>query len=204
MNSYPELVVFDLDECLWYPEMYTLDTVPSEKDAVRGTLGELQQEGVIGCKSGRDTISLYPGALRALQQFHAGNYPNMRIAAASSADTPQAVRIGRAALSLLEVAPGVTVRQVFALGWPEGFEGNLQIGRSPPLSSQKERTHFPILREQTKVEYSCMLFFDDCNWGDHVGNVTRACPGVVGVRTPHGLREEEWDKGLRLFAETRK
>ena len=61
------------------------------------------------------------------------------------ADTPLAVSIGRKAMSMLEVDAGVTVRQVFAKGWPEGFEGNLQIGRSPPLSSDKAVTHFPIL-----------------------------------------------------------
>jgi magnesium-dependent phosphatase 1 len=65
-------------------------------------------------------------------------------AAASSADTPLAVSIGRKAMTMLEVAPGVTVRQVFALGWPEGFEGNMQIGRTSPLSSDKAHTHFPI------------------------------------------------------------
>jgi hypothetical protein len=34
----------------------------------------------------------------------------MRVACASSADTPLAVRIGKSALALLEVVPGVTVR----------------------------------------------------------------------------------------------
>ena len=60
----------------------------------------------------------------------------MKIAAASSADTPLAVRIGRAALSLLEVEPGVTVRSVFGRGWPEGegFEHNLQVSLSLCLS----------------------------------------------------------------------
>ena len=51
-------------------------------------------------------------ALKALQELHAGKYPDMRAATASSADTPHAVAIGRAALSILEVVPGVTVRQV--------------------------------------------------------------------------------------------
>eukprot|EP00605_Chrysophyceae_sp_TOSAG23-4_P002152 GSChrysophyteH1.ASY1.ANO1.2380.1 assembled CDS len=168
---YPKLVVFDLDECVYHPEMYSLHVVPTKNDCV-------------------------------MQRILAGDYPGMRIAAASSADTPLAVRIGRAALELLEVAPGVTVRSVFALGFPQDYDGNMQIGRSPPLSSKKEQTHFPILRRETGVEYADMLFFDDCNWGDNVGNVNRAL-GVVGQRTPHGLTESDWSDGLHLYAQTR-
>ena len=80
---------------------------------------------------------------------------------------------------MLEVFPDVTVRQVFAKGWPEGFEGNLQIGRTPPLSSDKAQTHFPILKAETKIEYDKMIFFDDCNWGDHCANVAKYCPGII-------------------------
>ena len=39
-----------------------------------------------------------------------------------------------------------------------------QIGRQPPLSSNKAETHFPRLREATGVTFDEMLFFDDCNW----------------------------------------
>ena len=84
---------------------------------------------------------------------------------------PPAALCRRSALDVLEVVPGVTVREVLAMGWPEGFEGNLQIGRTPPLSSNKAATHFPRLRALTGVPYDRMLFFDDCNWGDHCGKV---------------------------------
>lgn len=197
----PELAVFDLDMCCWSPEMYSLSVVPdASKDAVRGKLNENGDEGVVGVKSGREVIALFPDALKVLQAFHEGKYPGMRIAAASSADTPLAVRIGRTALGILEVAPGVTVRQVFATGWPEGFEGNMQIGRSPPLSAHKNKSHFPLIKQHTGIEYNQMLFFDDCNWSDNVAEVERGCPGVVGVRTPNGLQWDEWIRGLQLFA----
>ena len=38
-----------------------------------------------------------------LQEIHAGKYPGMRVAVASSADTPLAVKIGTAAMRVLEV-----------------------------------------------------------------------------------------------------
>ena len=194
----PALVVFDLDMCLWSPEMYTLSQVPSSSDAILGDLGDLG-EGIIAVQSGRERIALFPGALRVLQEFYQGAYGAMRIAAASSADTPHAVKIGRTALGILEVVPGISVREVFARGWPPGFEGNLQIGRSHPLSSDKAATHFPFLKEATGVGYSDMLFFDDCNWGDNCGKVARRCKGVVTQRTPNGLQWQEWEEGLHNF-----
>eukprot|EP01052_Picozoa_sp_SAG31_P064468 SAG31_NODE_23327_length_506_cov_1.262899_1_plen_76_part_01 len=76
--------------------MYTLDEIPTTE--VRGALGgDLlgHCDGVIGLKSGRHTVSLFPGALLALQEIAAGKYPGMRAAAASSADTPFAVQCAR-------------------------------------------------------------------------------------------------------------
>lgn len=194
----PELVVFDLDMCMWAPEMYELSEVPDETCVVQGALGD-KGNGVVGVRSGGDTIRLFEGALTVLQQYHAGEFPGVKLAAASSADTPLAVRIGRAAMDLLEVVPGVTMRQVFRSGWP-GDVQNMQIGRAAPLSSDKSKTHFPILQRETGVPYEKMLFFDDCIWGDHCAKVARHCPGVVTVRTPSGLTLGEWEQGLKMYA----
>lgn len=197
VKNFPSLVVFDLDMCVWSPEMYELNEIPSTR--VMGQLG-MYGEGVVGVKSGYEVIRLFPTALEVLQEYYMDKYPGMRIAAASSADTPQAVQIGRTAMGILEVLPGVTLREVFSKGWDTGFEGNMQIGRTPPLSADKAKTHFPILLEATGIPYSEMLFFDDCNWGDHCGNVERSCPGVVTQRTPRGLQKREWETGLQKYA----
>lgn len=197
---WPKLIVFDLDMCIWSPEMYELDEIPTTASIIRGKLKPDDAEGVIAVTSGYDQIRIFPDALAILQQYQRGEFPDtVRIAAASSADTPRAVSIGRAAMGLLEVVPGVTLRQTFARGWPIGFEGNLQLGRTPPLSSNKAETHFPLLKAATGIEYSDMVFFDDCNWGDHCANVAQACPGVVTQRTPRGLRRSEWDAALTSF-----
>ena len=87
-NLLPELVVFDLDMCLWHPEMYTLTEIPSE--SIIGDLGD-GDKGVIGVMSGREVIQLFPTPLKVLRKFYKNEYPGMRIAAASSADTPLAV-----------------------------------------------------------------------------------------------------------------
>ena len=172
--------------------------MPTAQSVVRGQLAHGRGEGVVGVRSGRDVIRLFDGAAHALQQCHAGAYPTMRLAVASSADTPRAVEIGRAAMALLEVVPGVTVKEVLLEGWDD--ERCLQIGRSPPLSSNKAQTHFPILREATGVPYDGMLFFDDSNWSDHCAIVSRNCPGVVSQRTPRGLQYSEFVTGLKKFA----
>eukprot|EP01082_Thalassiosira_pseudonana_P007627 g6670.t1 g6670 contig23:989471-990387(+) len=201
-GPFPELIVFDLDACFWDEEMYTLSSIPSDSDIVKGDLNG-RGEGVVSVMSGRKKISMHKGSLLALQAHHDGHYPGTKVCFASSADTPLAEKIGRKTLTLLEVVPGVTVWDlVVGRDW-NGDDIN-QIGRQPPLSANKSQTHFPILRELTKIRYDRMLFFDDCQWGDHCGQVERACKddgrSVVTVRTPFGLGVDEWAEGLSKYA----
>lgn len=197
--DYPELVVFDLDACFWDQEMFEMSQLPD-----RTATGDLngKGEGVIGAYSGRNKISMHKGSMIALQEHADGVlYPGMKVCFASSADTPFAEKVGRATLKLLEVVPGMTVWDLVMRDW-DNQDVN-QIGRQPPLSSNKAQSHFPRLRELTGISYDKMLFFDDCNWGDHCGMVARACmengKSVVTHRTPSGLREADWRKGLELY-----
>ena len=109
--------------------------------------------------SGNAKISLHDGSLLALQNHADGKYPNTRLCFASSADTELAENIGRSTLKLLEVFPGLTVWDLIVNGDWDGIDVN-QIGRRHPLSANKSATHFPILRELTRVRYDRMLFFD--------------------------------------------
>lgn len=205
-GPFPKLCVFDLDACLWDKEMFEMEEIPSMKDRVMGDLNG-RGEGVVGVMSGTEQISLHPGSLLALQEHADGMYPGMRVALASSADTPFAVRVGRAALSMLEVLPGLTIEQLLLRDW-DGRDVN-QIGRSPPLSSDKSRSHFPRLKDATGVRFDKMLFFDDCLWGDHCGKVATFCKekdtrkGVVTLRTPRGLGVQEWREGIDLYKSRR-
>lgn len=200
----PELVVFDLDMCIWHPEMYTLRDLPTEKSRIIGKLmSSSELEGVVAVKSNDEQIRLFPAALRILQEYALGAYPGMKIGIASSSDTPLAVSIARKALDYLEVLPGLSVRQVFQLGWNEShgpdFEGHIQIGRSVPLSKDKSRSHFPIIRDRTGVAFNRMLYFDDCTWDDHVYMVEERCKGVTAIRTPNGIQYDEWERGLSRY-----
>lgn len=194
----PKLVVLDLDDCVWRPEMFTLNAMPS--DDVLGDLNG-RGDGVVGVVAGSDTIKVFPGALRALQECADGVYGDMRLAVASSADTPFAADIAQEALRRLEVLPGLTLRSLLGRGFSDGFEGNVWIGRTPPLSSNKAKTHFPLLKEATGVGYDGQLFFDDSNWSDHCTMVAMNCPGVVTQRTPRGMQYDEWVNGLKKYSD---
>ena len=77
----PALAVFDLDACLWNQEMFQLRVLVDRENPVMGPLTPDGKLGVVGARSGGDIIKLHPGALHALQRFHAGDYPGMRCAA---------------------------------------------------------------------------------------------------------------------------
>ena len=83
-----------------------------------------------------------------------------------------------------------------------------QNDNAKQYNSNKAQTHFPRIRKLTGIPYDEMLFFDDCNWGDHVGMVGRGCKedsgnGVIGHRTPSGLKVSDWQKGLELYRKAR-
>ena len=135
-NILPELVVFDCDDCLWHPETYTLPNGWAE--SARPVLGNLgsDKEGVVGVESHGITLQLFPGAREALKRIATGQYPGVRLAAASSADTANAELCAWKGFSLLEVIPGLTMEQLFKRGFEDVYPGNVQIGRG---SSQRSR-----------------------------------------------------------------
>ena len=95
LPTLPRLCVFDLDACLWDKEMFEMPSVPTASNVVRGDLNG-RGEGVIGVMSGRNKISLHEGSLVALQEHNDDKFPGMKVALASSANTPLACQSGRA------------------------------------------------------------------------------------------------------------
>ena len=122
-GTVPELVVFDLDACLWDKEMFQMDTVPEAGDTVRGELNSRGQ-GVKGVRSGSETISLHAGALVALQEHADGRHPGMRVALASSA-VPRSVE--RAALTVRPLADSA------------GWDTRLQASTAPRTLEERFR-----------------------------------------------------------------
>jgi magnesium-dependent phosphatase 1 len=182
----PRLVVFDLDACVWEPEMYELDATPTKP--CHADLGCGMQ--VAGLQAGDSTVRLFEGALIALRELHTNPaFENVMLASASSSLVPA---WSWACMAGLEIFPGVPVEKAFSYQ---------QIGREGKLSPDK-RTHFRELLQDSGIPYEEMLFFDDCGYGDHVGDLYRQI-GVIGQRTPNGMTEAEWREGLARFAAER-
>lgn len=148
------------------------------------------QRGVVGlrvphCRY-KTTVQLYPGALATLQALATDPiYHGIVLAAASTSLEPE---YSMACLEQLEVLPGLCVSDMLSYH---------QIGRTGHLTSDK-RTHFQFLHQDSRIPFNEMLFFDDCNWGDHVEIVRRAY-GVIGQRTPAGLQFHEFEQALERY-----
>ena len=182
----PTMIVFDLDDCLWSPEMYTLWSKPSIPET--GDLGDGSSTGVVGMKvpPAGPTVRLFPGARKVLRELITDpKYEGIILAAASSSEEPS---FSYACLEGIEITPQVTLRQIISYD---------QIGRTGALSPDK-RTHFRLLHQESQVPYEEMLFFDDCNWGDHCRTVSREF-GVVSQRTPAGMQYSEFVEALDKY-----
>lgn len=181
----PSMIVFDLDDCLWSPEMFTLRNKPSIP--VEGDLGLANGErGIIGMKvPNGPTVRLFDGARKALCELATDpKYQGIVLALASSSEEPSY----SAACLNIDILPGLSMKQMFSF---------VQIGRTGQLSSRKT-THLSLIQKESSVSFEEMLFFDDCNWGDHVSDVYNVF-GVIGQRTPRGLTYSEFHEGLRKY-----
>lgn len=266
----PSMIVFDLDDCLWTPEMHELYDMPSIP--VRGNLNPIQsgngsvkdkddnddtyededyegddntttnkrrkkkcketkkqskrtsrssstassknsndksassrstsnynnndeeeEVGVVGLRvpGTSQSVYLYKGARLALREIalNVDKYKDVIIAVASTSLQPS---YSHQCINNIDIIPGLTMRDMFQYD---------EIGRDGHLTSRKT-THFESLHRKSHIPYDEMLFFDDCNWGDHVGDLAETY-GVVGQRTPHGLQIEEFFAGLEKYRKSK-
>ncbi|CAJ1343328.1 unnamed protein product [Effrenium voratum] len=171
----PSLIVFDLDACMWSPEMYELSSAPDAYCSKRG-----------GVVAGRDTVKLFPGASAVLQRLADGadgkRFERVKLAVASSTTEPGFAQ------KCLEEFPLNGRKLGDLLHFRQIYPGS------------KGGQHFPKLKEESGIPYEEMIFFDDCTYSDNCADVAHRCPGVTCVRTPHGLTEEDFDLALAAFA----
>ena len=220
-ESLPSMIVFDLDDCLWTPEIHELCDMPSipvqgnlNPDHDSGTNKERPKRAAkrnlksSNCRSGPEssctttapeigiigmrvpgtsqTVYLFDGARRALREIATdAKYNNVIIAAASTSLEPT---YSHQCLNNIEIVQGLTMRDLFHYD---------EIGRNGHLTSSKT-THFQSLHLKSHVPYKEMLFFDDCNRGDHVQDVEDSFE-VMGQRTPNGLQIEDFYTGLEKY-----
>lgn len=129
-------------------------------------------------------------------------YQNVKIAIASTAHSEFSEQASFAGLEILEFQPKTKLIQLINRNWPESVlkqKSHLQIGRRPPLSKFKHETHLPNLKNLAGVEYSEMIFFDDCLSRDHCTLVEQNLPELCCVRCPNGFNLPAFHEGLQKW-----
>jgi magnesium-dependent phosphatase 1 len=172
----PELIVFDLDDTVWFPELYMMCGAPWSKDE----LGRVTD--VCG-----EELAVYPAAREALKMIHTYEaFEGTRVAVASRTNRAQ---WAREAMKLQVIAPGVTLQDV--------------AGDLAEIYPGSKRKHLASLREKTGVPYHRMCFFD--NEGINVEEVAQLgvtsvyCPGGMS----QGAWEEGLRKYARRAEDTK-
>ena len=116
MNSekLPSMIVFDLDDCLWTPEMHELYDAPTIP--IQGNLNpsssEEEEKGVVGMGVPRigQIVRLYDGARQSLRELALNpKYKNIILAVASTSLEPSYSHL---CLEGIEVIPGLTIKDM--------------------------------------------------------------------------------------------
>jgi len=171
--SRPRLVVFDLDACCWYPEMYMMST--GSPFTVGSNPHELVSRGGERVRLLGEVAEIW-GALHELPELE-----DTLVGVASRCDVPewgreclQKLIVGAKGESMWDIAGGGELVEI--------YKSNKQV-------------HFQALQKKTGISFEDMLFFDD----DMTNIRSVGKLGVKCVHTPHGVTAECWEKGLGMF-----
>ena len=166
----PKLIVFDLDNTLWTPELYKLRRLPNYASA--GPPGPIADQDV----------KLYAGARAALEELATDEaWKDTALACASRTNK------GPWARQLLRdfTVAGRSLDDL--LQYKEIFTGD-------------KIAHFNNLEQKSEVAFDEMLFFDDARDGKYGNCAKVAAMGVCSAHCPDGITTEVWTNALAEFA----
>ena len=167
--SIPKAVVFDLDGCLWAPDMYMLwgGGAPFKL----GKNGEL-----VDCRGER--VKMLGAVPEVLHELHTdAKWQSTVIAVASCTDEPS---WADECMNKFEVAPGLSIKEV--------------IQREEIYKANKQK-HLQSLSETTGIALRDMLFFD--NERGNCRDVSSI--GVSVAFVPDGVTALAWETALDQF-----
>ena len=166
----PKLIVFDLDQTLWTPELYKLRRLPNYASA--GPPGPIADEDV----------KLYDGARAALEELATDEvWADTALACASRTNK------GPWARQLLRdfTVAGRSLDEL--LEYKEIFTGD-------------KIAHFNNLQQKSEIDFADMLFFDDARDGKYGNCAKVAAMGVCSAHCPDGITTEVWTNALAEFS----
>ena len=170
----PRLVCYDLDDTVWFPELYMMCGAPWSKDE----LGRVTD--VCGTE-----LRVYPAASESVKMILDPDGPfqssGVRTKVAFASRTNRG-KWAMEALDLLRLDKDTTLREA--------------VGDMIEIFPGTKRKHFESLRHKSRLSYSDMLFFDNERVNvEEVGQL-----GVTSVYCPGGMSQGAWEKGLETFA----
>jgi magnesium-dependent phosphatase 1 len=166
----PKLIVFDLDNTLWTPELYKLRRLPNYASA--GPPGPMADQDV----------RLYAGARAALEELATDEaWKDTSLACASRTNK------GPWARQLLRdfTVAGRSLDDL--LQYKEIFTGD-------------KIAHFNNLQQKSEIAFDEMLFFDDARDGKYGNCAKVAAMGVCSAHYPDGITTEVWTNALAEFS----
>lgn len=172
----PKLVLFDLDGCLWRPEMYELlyfsrgkgaPFTPSEHD-----------KNVLLTVAG-EPVQLLKNVREVLFELHSDpKWENTKVGISSRTDAPD---WARELLSKFQLPDGTALEEV--------FQGPIEIRGDSKVK------HFRRIAAATGVSFEDMVFFDNefgnCESVADLGVTVGYCPGGVSTKI--------WEQTLQAF-----
>ena len=173
----PRLVCYDLDDTVWFPELYMMCGAPWSKDE----LGRVTD--VCGTE-----LRVYPAASESVKMILDPDGPfqssvvRTRVAFASRTNRG---KWAMEALDLLRLDKDTTLREA--------------VGDMIEIFPGTKRKHFESLRHKSRLSYSDMLFFDNERVNvEEVGQL-----GVTSVYCPWGMSQGGGRRGWRRSPKTR-
>ncbi|MES1913089.1 MAG: hypothetical protein MHM6MM_005318 [Cercozoa sp. M6MM] len=182
-HALPKLLVFDLDDTLWYPEMYMLDGAPFTRD----------ESGTVRDCSGTE-VDLIGDTREILEMLRREpEWKHTRIAYASRTFYPE-----RAAecLKLIEIED---------VQWSGSDSGSsartsmMELTELQEIYPGDKKDHFRKFAHKSGVEFKDMIFFD--NEYRNVRSVSSL--GVHSVYTPDGLTWDFFQTGVTQWQKAR-
>jgi len=168
----PKVVVFDLDGCVWDPEMYELW-------GSGGAPFKLRSDSNLSDRSGT-VVRLLGDVKNIMREFKTEEkWSGITIAVASSCDEPS---WARECIKKFPVSEDLKLADVFDAD-------NIEIYK------RCKSTHLRNISKQTGVDLKEMIFFD--NQYGNCQDVAKV--GVTSVYTPDGVTRKAFDEGLAKF-----